>query len=161
MLMRQRSAVGAMLFLFVIAACSERAPEQGAGSAGAADTAATPAPTAPTAAVPADTLTPVTAEVTLDHAKRIAVDVREWQVRMSEDSVKSGDYALVIANKGGRPHTIEVKGDNGARWRTIPLAPGGSVTLSMTLPPGHYQIASTDSAYVERGMRAALVVVIP
>ena len=156
----RRSAVGAMLFLFLMVACAERAPEPAAGSADAADTTSGASP-AHAAAARADTLTPVTAEVTLDNATRIAVDVREWQVRASEDSVMAGDYAFVIDNKGDRPHTIEVKGDNGARWRTIPLAPGGSVTLRMTLPPGHYQIASTDSAYVQRGMRASLVVVIP
>ncbi len=40
------------------------------------------------------------------------------------------------------------------RWVSIPIRPGGSVTMRMLIETGNYTIASTDSSYVERGMRA-------
>jgi hypothetical protein len=99
------------------------------------------------------------AETTLDDATRIAVEIREWRVRMTDDTLASGDYAFVLDNRGERPHTIDIRSESGARWRSIPIAPRTSVTLSMSLPPGRYRIESTDSAYADRGIRTTFIVV--
>jgi hypothetical protein len=156
-----RSTAIALLCAWVFAGCVDRARDEAATRGETADSAGPASSPSPPAAAPADSAAPLTAEVTLDNAPRIMVELREWRVRASADTMVTGDYAFVFDNRGERPHTIEVRGDNGARWRTIPIAPGTVVTLRMNLPPGHYQVASTDSAYVERGMRAAIVVVVP
>jgi len=155
---QQCSAV--LLLCMLVIACADRVPET--RNTGAADGAgADAAPPPPAAAPTAENRTTDAAAATTHSAPGIDVELREWRVRASLDSLVTGDHAFVIDNRGERPHTIEIRGDNGARWRTIPIAPGASVTLRMSLPPGRYEIASTDSAYAQRGMRARFVVVVP
>jgi hypothetical protein len=82
----------------------------------------------------------------------------EFAIAVSPDTIPAGETTINIDNRGERRHIIEVRHASRGRWRTIPIAPGTSVGLSMSLPAGTYDIVSTDEDYVNRGMRATLVV---
>ena len=56
------------------------------------------------------------------------------------------------------PHAIEVHNPRAGRWRSATIPPGGTVTLTMPMPPANFDVVSVDSSYVARGMRAVLVV---
>lgn len=83
----------------------------------------------------------------------IAATIAEYSIELSRDTIDSGKISLLLQNDGRRPHTIEVRGDNGMRWTSLPIPPGRMITMSMRIEAGHYAVSSRDSAYVERGMR--------
>jgi hypothetical protein len=154
----RRCSSFATLTLIACGACSENAPQHSVVS----DSIPSQPANADSLTVHFETPTvaaPGGAEMTLDDATRIVVDIREWRVHMTEDTLGSGDYAFVLDNRGERPHTLDIRSEGGARWRSIPIAPGTSVTISMSLPPGRYRIESTDSAYADRGVRTTFIVV--
>lgn len=118
------------------------------------------APEAPPPEPPPQTSIPggVVAEETLDDALKVEATLAEFRIGLSQDSVEEGNIAITIRNEGERPHTIEVRGEQGERWRSTPIAPGSAITLSMPLTRGTYTLTSADPAYAERGMQATLVV---
>jgi len=97
-------------------------------------------------------------EFTFDDATPILTVLTEWSIRLSSDTVRNGDYAFVLHNRTIRPHVLEVRGDNGMRWRSLPLPPGSRSRLALPLGPGTYSVTSVDTTYARRGMRTALVV---
>jgi hypothetical protein len=84
--------------------------------------------------------------------------IDEYSIGVSPDSIDPGAIALLIQNEGERPHTIMVTGDNGARWSSLPIGPGGGVTMTMRIESGHYTLESVNPAYADRGMRGEFFV---
>jgi len=88
----------------------------------------------------------------------IAARLSEYSIRLSISELRENRVAFSFRNEGERVHTIEIRGDNAMRWRTLPIRPGVTVTLTMDLPPGRYIVRSTEPPYVDRGMSAQLLV---
>lgn len=139
------------LIVATLGACGDRSGRAGdqEGSAGRADTvtvdpggpAGNSSAAQPVRRPPGDTVS-ITATLT------------EFAVAVTPDTIDSGDISLLLQNDGERPHTIEIRGDNGMRWVSLPIRPGSALTMSMRIDPGQYTVASTDSVYIERGMRS-------
>lgn len=91
-------------------------------------------------------------------ATQVAATLSEFAIEVTPDTIPAGETTINIENRGERRHIIEVRHASRGRWRTVPIAPGTSVGMSMSLPSGTYDVISTDEDYVGRGMRAALVV---
>src|SRR5690606_41015740 len=91
------------------------------------------------------------------HAIEATLD--EWSVELSHDTVPAGVVAFEIRNAGTVVHQFEVEG-NGEEWATGDLAPGGDVTMSVSLAPGEYRvycpIEAGGTSHAERGMVATL-----
>jgi len=82
----------------------------------------------------------------------LTATLKEYSIDVSPDTIVGGDISFGIRNDGKRPHRIEIRGDNGMRWTSLPVRPGGGVTLSISIEAGRYVVRSMDSAYVDRGM---------
>lgn len=91
----------------------------------------------------------------------VQATLSEWKIALSQDSIPAGPVAFQVSNSGSVEHAFEVEGtqDNG-EWETDALAPGGSVTMSLNLEPGVYEVYCPVNAngtnHKERGMRTRL-----
>jgi hypothetical protein len=130
---------------------SEGAPE--ASQPASTDAAEPAAPAAEPMPENPQPLPPARARPPGDTASIVAT-IAEYSVRIEPDTIVAGDISLLLSNTGERPHTIEVRGDNGMRWVSLPIRPGGGLTMTMVIAPGRYVIRSTDAAYVNRGLTA-------
>jgi hypothetical protein len=83
----------------------------------------------------------------------IVATLDEYSVDVSPDTIDSGSISLLLQNDGERPHTIEIRGSNGSRWVSLPIRPGGGLTMTMRIETGSFTVSSTDTTYIERGMR--------
>jgi uncharacterized cupredoxin-like copper-binding protein len=127
----------------VSAGCIEESDE-GAKTEAAAPHAAAPAGGAPAAA------TTVSATLT------------EWTIALSRDTVPQGTVSFEVRNSGTEDHALELEGPDNQEWKTDPIKPGESGTLSAALPPGTYTIycpiASGGEAHADRGMKTTITV---
>jgi uncharacterized cupredoxin-like copper-binding protein len=82
----------------------------------------------------------------------------EYSIDLTPDSALDGRVTFTIENEGARVHTILIRGNNGMRWRSLAVAPGAHTTIATLMDPGEYGVMSAEPVYVERGMRATLVV---
>lgn len=89
----------------------------------------------------------------------VSIDVSEWVVELDRDTIRYGTNTFVFRNQGERVHTLEIRGPNGERWRTVPVAPGRSASLRFSIGPGRFRVVSIDPVYIRRGMFAELEVV--
>jgi hypothetical protein len=130
-----------------LAACGDAADDADASDpasrAGSADSAAPPVTlpsvNRPASRPPGDT---VAITATLD----------EYSIAVSPDTIDSGSVSLMLQNDGERPHTIEIRGEDGSRWVSLPIRPGGAITMTMSIQAGGYTVVSTEPAYADRGM---------
>jgi hypothetical protein len=133
-------------FAIAAVACGDAGDDAAAGDARTetADSVAQPPPqptvNRPAPRPPGDT---VAITATLD----------EYSVTVSPDTIDSGSISLLLQNDGERSHIIEIRGENGSRWVSLPIRPGGGLTMTMRIETGTYTVSSTDTAYIERGMR--------
>lgn len=158
-----RSSTAALAALVVLAACGDAAP---AADEDAAETteAAVPAPPPPPSGERGFEAekTGGVAGVLADNgdAELLAVTLTEWGVELSRDSIGGGPVTLVIENKGERTHTLEVRSEHYGRWRSAPIPPGGSASMSMPLQFATYEVfcPTTDESgdHREKGMHATL-----
>jgi hypothetical protein len=90
----------------------------------------------------------------------VNVTVDEWSVGLSRESIPAGPTQLVFENRGSRPHRMEVRSQHFGRWTTVPIPPGGSVSLGMPLAYTTYEVFCNmedgDGSHRERGMLARL-----
>jgi hypothetical protein len=157
-------ALPPVLVLLVMACSGERTGE--AAARAPADTGTTEShPTDPRSnppgvtrgASPAD---PAGEAVAAGNAAALPILARlaEYEIRLSVTELREGRVAISFRNEGKRVHTIEIRGDNAMRWRTLPIRPGTTATLTMHLPAGRYIVRSVEPPYVDRGMTALLLV---
>jgi hypothetical protein len=105
--------------------------------------------------LPAD---PARVAATPGDAGVILARLDEYRIRLSINDLPAGKVTISFRNEGRRVHTIEIRGDNAMRWRTLPIRPGATATLTMDLPQGRYAVMSAEPPYVDRGMTALLLV---
>jgi plastocyanin len=158
-------AVVRILFLVpLLAACGDAgnpSPATTASDDSAAASAQAPAePAAPFGWMPTPEDTSRRAGSIGDPAKahQVMASVREWSIEVEPDTIPAGEVTIAFENKGERPHAVEVRNERAGRWRSTPIPPGGTVTMTMPMAPAAYDVVSTTDAYVERGMRATLIV---
>ena len=141
-------------FLIAAAACGDR--DDTPQPATAQDTAA-PASEPPAIDEPAVRGIPADADSTT-----VVARTSEWAIALSTDTIDAGPVTIAVDNGGTIPHAVELTGEFGGRWRSLPVAPGATIRMSMVLSNGTYQLHCPldDDAgdHSERGERATLVV---
>lgn len=97
-----------------------------------------------------------------DAGTRLTATLTEWGIALSDSTIPIGQVTIDIRNTGTIPHTLELTGEYGGRWRSLPITPGASVEMSMVLSNGTYRVFCPldDDAgnHAERGQETTLVV---
>lgn len=141
--MKTASKLAALSLAFALTACA--GSDDSADSA-AADTSAGAASVAPVA--------------TNDTAV-IHVPLTEWSVVVSQGVVSPGTFNFHAMNQGTYTHAFEIEG-NGQEWKSDPIPPGGTATLTPTLTPGTYTvycpITDGQGNHREKGMSTTFTV---
>ena len=106
-----------------------------------------PAPT--TTATPVPTATPPPS-----YPSRTHVVLDEWTVQSSYIVMKAGPLEFNVDNFGEDDHNLSIKG----RDDTLPVPPGGSGQLTVTLAPGTYTLYCSLPEHEGNGMRTTLTV---
>lgn len=93
-------------------------------------------------------------------AEMVAVTIGDYNLKLSADSIGGGPVTVVLENTSDRAHVIEVRSEHYGRWRSAPIPPGGSGSMSMPLQSATYEIfcPEEDAAgnHREKGMVATL-----
>ena len=69
----------------------------------------------------------------------VSAKLSEWKVELSEATIAAGPVTFTISNAGSIPHAFEVEGE-GIEQETNVIQPGATVTLTLTLKPGTYEL---------------------
>lgn len=108
----------------------------------------------------ADSAAAATPTATNDTAV-IHVPLTEWSVVVSQGVISPGTFNFHAMNQGAHTHAFEIEG-NGQEWKSDPIPPGGTATLTPTLTVGTYEvycpIVDSNGNHKERGMRATFSV---
>lgn len=158
-----RSVVRIMLLTAFVAACGDASEQNSttqADQTAAAQAAPASEPETPYGWMPApeDTSRRAGSIGEAADAAQVVAVLKEWEIDVSPDTIQAGEVTISFQNRGERPHAVEVRNERAGRWRSMPVPPGGTVALTMPLAPANFEIVSTTDAYVERGMRAMLIV---
>lgn len=90
---------------------------------------------------------------------RLVASLTEWAIALSNAEAAAGAISLDVENNGAEPHALEIQG-GGEEWLTDTIQPGETVTMSVALPPGTYDVycpmASGGESHADRGMRTTL-----
>src|SRR5262249_27171799 len=115
---------------------------------------ATPTPTAtpkPTVtATPTPTATPVL-------PRRTAVDLVEYDIQSSYDTLGTGRVTFNAHNLGEDDHNLTVRNASGDLGK-IDLAPGDTAALTLDLAPGDYTLYCSLLGHEAAGMRTTISV---
>jgi hypothetical protein len=84
-------------------------------------------------------------------AKGVQVFVKNSKMTLSSYQLATGDVDFTLANTEDQQHILEIKWEDGARWRTIPVGKGGRVSLTATLNPGKYEVYCPVPGHKEAG----------
>ncbi|MGI9140827.1 MAG: hypothetical protein ACR2GJ_06955 [Gemmatimonadaceae bacterium] len=91
----------------------------------------------------------------------IHVPLTEWSVVVSQGIVAPGTFTFHAMNQGTYTHAFEIEG-NGQEWKSEPIPPGGTATLTPALTAGKYEvycpIVDANGNHKERGMRTTFTV---
>jgi plastocyanin len=135
-----KGTLGCLALAAVLAGCVE---ETDASLQPSAEPA--PAPSAEAVQAPAST--------------RLVASITEWAVALSSVEAAAGTISLDVENNGAEPHALEIRG-GGEEWLTDTIQPGETITMSVALPPGTYDVycplASGGESHADRGMRTTL-----
>ena len=118
----------------------------------------TTTPEQPTPPAPAESATPTPTPTATPYPRRVGVDEKEWSVYPSRNVLGAGDIEFNVTNFGMDPHDFSIRDDGGAKRASVPLDPGESKTLNVTLPAGHYVLYCSLYDHEAQGMSAAIEV---
>ena len=152
-----RAAVSLVLLAVLATACGDAG---GRATTNADSASVPPEPGTPFGWMPppGDSAGPVGTIGDKDKAFQVVAALKEWSIELTPASVPSGEVTVALRNDGNRPHTIEIRNARAGHWISATIPPGATVTMTQPMPPANYDVISTDSTYVARGMRAVLVV---
>jgi len=90
---------------------------------------------------------------------QVHVQVSEWKVELSQQTVAAGPVTFVVTNSGQIPHAIEVEGE-GIEKELETIQPGATDTLTVTLKAGRYEVYCPvgEGSHKKLGMDTRLVV---
>jgi Copper binding proteins, plastocyanin/azurin family len=120
------------------------------GSAPAATPSPRPTPVATATPSPIPTPTPT-------YPKRTGVDLVEWDVRSSYQTLAAGKVTFNVTDLGEDAHNLSVRG-GGKEYGGIDLESGTSDTLTLTLAPGSYTLYCNIPTHEALGMSAIITV---
>lgn len=88
---------------------------------------------------------------------QVTVRLSEWKVELSQPTIATGAIRFAVTNAGSIPHAFEVEGQ-GLEQETALIQPGASDTLTLTLPPGTYEVYCPvgQDSHKKLGMEAHL-----
>ncbi|MBA3580234.1 MAG: hypothetical protein H0W42_09645 [Gemmatimonadaceae bacterium] len=91
----------------------------------------------------------------------VHVPLTEWKVTVSKAAISPGVTTFHAMNQGTYTHAFEIEG-NGKEWKSDPIAPGGTATLTPTLTAGTYEvycpIMDSHGNHQQKGMRTTFTV---
>jgi uncharacterized cupredoxin-like copper-binding protein len=91
----------------------------------------------------------------------ITATLSEWTIALSASSAPQGTVSFKIRNNGTEEHAFEIGGTT-EEWKTEPIKPGESATLTLVMVPGTYDVycplASGGEAHADRGMKVSFTV---
>jgi uncharacterized cupredoxin-like copper-binding protein len=91
----------------------------------------------------------------------VKATLSEWTIALSQSSFPQGTVSFEITNSGTEEHAFEI-GGTAEEWKTAPIKPGESATLTLVMTPGTYDVycplASGGEAHADRGMKVAITV---
>ena len=90
---------------------------------------------------------------------QVTVQLSEWKVALSQQTVAAGLVTFVVTNSGQIPHAIEVEGE-GIEQEIETIQPGATDTLTVTLKPGRYEVYCPvgNGSHKKLGMETGLTV---
>jgi uncharacterized cupredoxin-like copper-binding protein len=133
-----------------------------AGDDSAADTSTIDTAPGPIAPAPDATVEgPATPAATSGESELVHVPLKEWSVTVSKSVLAPGATTFHAMNQGTYTHAFEIEG-NDQEWKSDPIPPGGTATLTPTLAAGTYTVYCpiTDSHgnHRQRGMSTTFTV---
>lgn len=72
---------------------------------------------------------------------KVLITLSEYKVESTHTEIPKGQVTFAVVNKGTIPHEFEITGKSGD-WRSMPIAAGGNILMSMLLDPGTYDLYS-------------------
>jgi hypothetical protein len=88
---------------------------------------------------------------------RVQVVAKEFEYRLSRQTVRSGPALLQLANFGEDEHDLRLRRRGGTRTYAVAKAlPGERGELSLRLRPGRYRLWCSLADHAKRGMTAEL-----
>lgn len=124
------SKLAGLSLAFALAACA--GSDDSAADSVTIDSAPGPVNVADPSATPA-------APVATNDTAVIHVPLTEWTVTVSQGVVSPGTFNFHAMNQGTYAHAFEIEG-NGQEWKSNPIPPGGTATLTPTLSAGTYTV---------------------
>ena len=93
-------------------------------------------------------------------AQSVPVTLSEWKVQIARDTLKAGPVTFRVKNDGSVVHGFQVLGE-GVDKSTPQIAAGQTMSLSVTLVPGKYEIycPMSESTHKMAGMKKTIVVI--
>jgi plastocyanin len=90
---------------------------------------------------------------------QVNVQLSEWQVALSQQTVAAGPVTFVVTNSGQIPHAVEIEGE-GLEKEIETIQPGATATLTVTLKAGRYELYCPvgDGSHKKLGMDTRLTV---
>jgi plastocyanin len=137
------------------------APATGGAPKPEATPSPTPRPGATATPTPTPTATPVATATPNPWPTRTNVDltdIREWSVRPSYRTLAAGAIDFNVNNRGEDDHDLTVRDANRRQLGRLPLAPGETETLTLTLAPGSYTLFCSLTGHEAAGMKADITV---
>jgi uncharacterized cupredoxin-like copper-binding protein len=95
-------------------------------------------------------------------AADVKAELSEWKIQLSRATLAQGAVSFNVRNTGSIPHALEVEGQ-GIEHKTPLIQPGSSATLTLTLPPGDYEVYCPvgEDSHKKLGMLTHLTVTGP
>ncbi len=79
----------------------------------------------------------------LGRGQTLSLALTEYRITPQDVRVKSGPLTVLVRNYGRLAHNLVIAHDGQPEAATPALLPGQSAQLTVTLPPGTYQMTST------------------
>jgi len=98
---------------------------------------------------------------TVARADTVFVELTEWSIKLSRDTIPAGAMVFRVVNKAASPHEFEAENEN-EEFEAGEIQPGAHVDVKARLERGQYEIycplAGPEGAHAKRGMRTLLTV---
>ncbi|HLY50404.1 MAG TPA: cupredoxin domain-containing protein [Solirubrobacteraceae bacterium] len=107
----------------------------------------------------ATTLTACGHTTTVGASRIVRIAVTEYRVVPQSIRARAGRLTLVVENDGRLAHTLAISRHGNILGQTMPLAPGTTAPLTLSLGPGSYLMSSTLFSDQALGLYGTLTVV--
>jgi plastocyanin len=88
----------------------------------------------------------------------VQVEAKDYTLSLSSSSLSPGEYTFQMTNGGNDIHAIEIDGPGVEDQKSDTTGPGGTVSLTVTLQSGDYEIYCPESNHRAMGMQTTFTV---